>query len=132
MRIRWLLLLAVALALVASCAAGDPRFTADQPAGFWMGLWHGLIAWVALIIGLFNDHVQIYERVNTGGWYDFGFLIGATCLFGAGHQSQRRWRCRKSKQEIPPSGHLTVDVKWKSDADDAVIDADAAGDDATD
>ncbi len=132
MRDRRLLLFTFVLALVASCAAGDPRFTADAPAGFWMGLWHGLIAWVALIIGLFNDHVEIYERVNTGGWYDLGFLLGATSLFGAGHQSHRRWRGRKAKQEIPASGHLTVNVQWKSDDDGSATDADAAGDEATD
>lgn len=58
----------------AGCAAGDERFTGEDPAGFWIGLWHGLIACVALVIGIFSDSVEVYERSNTGGWYDLGSL----------------------------------------------------------
>jgi hypothetical protein len=83
--------LAMALALVlCSCAAGDPQFTSQHAAGFWLGIWHGMISWVTLIVGLFDPGVHIYERNNTGGWYDFGFLIGATGIMGGGGRMRRR------------------------------------------
>jgi hypothetical protein len=79
------LLTLVAFAVVlTACAAGDPRFTVDTPAGFWLGLWHGAIAPATLVIGVFDDGVGMYELHNTGGWYDFGFLVGATSIWGAG------------------------------------------------
>jgi len=62
--------------LAAGCAAGDPRFTVETPAGFWQGLWHGMISVIALIVGLFKDGVGVYEIHNNGAWYDFGFLAG--------------------------------------------------------
>jgi uncharacterized spore protein YtfJ len=68
--------IAALVLLVAGCAAGDPRFTAANPAGFWQGLWHGIISVIAFIVSLFKDGVGIYEVHNTGHWYDFGFLIG--------------------------------------------------------
>ncbi len=47
-----------------------------KPAGFWGGLWHGMIAPLIFIIGFFTSSVGIYETHNNGRWYDFGFLIG--------------------------------------------------------
>ena len=84
--------------LLAACAAG-PNEAANQAneAGFWLGLWHGLIAPIAFIVSLFNDTVGIYEVDNTGGWYDFGFLVGVSIFFsgggaGAGGSRSRRRR----------------------------------------
>lgn len=77
-------------ALAVGCAAGDPQFTAHAPAGFWMGLWHGAIAWVTLVISLFSDQVRVYEVHNAGGWYDFGFVLGLACISGGGAHSSRR------------------------------------------
>jgi hypothetical protein len=53
-------------------------------AGFWRGLWHGLISPIAFLISLFSDSVAIYEAHNNGGWYNFGFLFGAATIFGGG------------------------------------------------
>jgi hypothetical protein len=83
--------------MLAGCAAGNPRFDEAEPAGFWFGLWHGLIACVAFVVGLFDDSVQIYERVNNGAWYDLGFLIGVMAFSGSGHQSHGRWRASKAE-----------------------------------
>lgn len=47
-----------------------------KPAGFFAGFWHGLIAPLIFIIGLFTNKVRVYEAKNSGRWYDFGFLIG--------------------------------------------------------
>lgn len=46
------------------------------PAGFWAGLWHGIIAPLLFWISLFMPGVRIYETNNKGRWYDFGFLLG--------------------------------------------------------
>lgn len=47
-----------------------------KPAGFFSGFWHGIIAPLIFIIGLFTSNVKIYEINNNGRWYDFGFLLG--------------------------------------------------------
>ncbi len=74
--------LAAAALVFVGCAAGDERFTAEAPAGFWYGLWHGIIVVVAFIISLFSDTVNIYELNNSGGWYDFGFVLGIVLIGG--------------------------------------------------
>ena len=91
-----LTLAALAIALT-GCAAGDPRFTVDSPAGFWLGLWHGAISLVTLVIGIFDDSVWMYELHNTGGWYDFGFFLGATSIWGAGSHRASRIRPRRKQ-----------------------------------
>lgn len=55
-----------------------------KPAGFWAGLWHGIIIIVTYIISLFNSNVRIYEVNNTGRGYDFGFMIGVSGLICGG------------------------------------------------
>ena len=70
-----LLILGILIVLVASCAANNTRYD-EVPAGFWAGLWHGLIIVVAFIISLFTDSVSIYEVNNSGGWYNFGYVFG--------------------------------------------------------
>lgn len=63
----------LAIVLLSGCATQPP---ADPAApGFLFGLLHGFIAPVALIAGFFTD-VRIYAFPNSGGLYDFGFLIG--------------------------------------------------------
>ena len=47
-----------------------------KPAGFWAGLWHGLLAVIVFIVSLFTPKVRIYETNNRGRLYDFGFLLG--------------------------------------------------------
>lgn len=60
-----------------------------SPAGFWAGLWHGLICVITFIISLFAPGVRMYETHNRGRWYDFGFLIGASITFGGGGKETR-------------------------------------------
>jgi hypothetical protein len=54
------------------------------PAGFWAGLWHGLISPITFLVSLLNPNVRIYETMNRGRWYDFGFIIGVSAAFGGG------------------------------------------------
>ena len=79
-----------------SCVAG-PNTAAHiaasdgSLAGFWLGLWHGMIAPITFIISLFSNNVSFYEVHNNGGWYNFGFVLGAGILFGgSGSASSRR------------------------------------------
>ena len=73
----------VVLALILTgCAPGSGRYTPDDPAGFLSGVWHGWIAPISLIWGLFNSSVRVYEQANTGWWYDFGFYMAIISGFG--------------------------------------------------
>jgi hypothetical protein len=87
--------------LLVSCAAGpNPGVGAGQnPAGFWIGLWHGLIAPVTFIISLFTDRVSLYEVANNGNWYDFGFIIGIASSLGGGGGASAGGRRRKRPPE---------------------------------
>jgi hypothetical protein len=82
------LLLGVAAFLLVGCAAGPnaAEYTVavgyEAPAGFWYGLWHGIIAPITFIISLFNENVEMYEVHNNGNWYNFGFVLGSGVLFG--------------------------------------------------
>jgi len=72
-----------------SCAPG-PNQMAKTPdhegevAGFWLGLWHGLIAPITFIVSLFSGSVSLYEVHNSGGWYNFGFVLGAGLFLSGG------------------------------------------------
>lgn len=65
-------------------AGPNSRFeVADAaPAGFWAGLWHGVIAPIAFIVSLFQPGVRMYEIRNTGWHYDVGFLLGIIVVLG--------------------------------------------------
>ena len=84
----------------AACAPGPNRL-ADVPddegevAGFWMGLWHGFASPVMFVISLFNKSVEVYEVHNNGGWYTFGFLLGASVILGG---SSGGTACRRRRR----------------------------------
>lgn len=96
-----LIFVIVSLALtLGACAAGPNslRNTPDEDgevAGFWKGLWHGIIAPVTFIISLFNKGVTVFEVHNNGGWYSFGFLLGASMTVGG---SSGGAACRKKRK----------------------------------
>ena len=88
-----ILAMVAALLLLSSCTAGPntaPQSGGDQ-AGFWLGLWHGLIVAFTFVISLFTDKVNMYEVSNNGNWYDFGFFFGVLiALGGAGSRARKR------------------------------------------
>ena len=47
-----------------------------KTAGFWGGLWHGMIAPFTFFVSLWDNTVSIYETTNNGRWYEFGFMLG--------------------------------------------------------
>ena len=72
------------LVLLTACASSnDVAGAGGHLAGFWPGLWQGFILPVSLIISWFNSSVGIYEVHNNGGWYDTGFVLGASFVFGS-------------------------------------------------
>lgn len=112
--------------ILASCAAGDPRFTPETPAGFWQGLWHGIISVIAFIISLFSANVKIYELNNTGNWYNFGFLLGAICIWGHGSLfgrfccKRKKWRKCVDDEELEQKIEKKIKMKlgeWASSED---------------
>ena len=86
----------VALMLIlSSCfAGGNPMEGVEEfgtTAGFLKGLWHGFISPFTFIVSLFTDGIHFYEVHNNGGWYNFGFVIGAGIIFsGSGRASRMK------------------------------------------
>jgi len=58
-------------------------------ASFWKGLWHGLISPITFVVFVFTKNVRFHEVHNNGGWYDFGFVLGADRLTQI-HETDRR------------------------------------------
>ncbi len=106
-----LLILIPIVLLLTSCTAGDPQFTQDSPAGFWYGLWHGIISVISLVIHIFNENVSVYEVNNAGGWYDFGFLLGVIFIWGgSSHVTCKSAADKKRQQEWDEIGDK-VEIK---------------------
>src|SRR3989338_130772 len=94
---RFLCLVFLATLFMAGCAAGpNPAVNTAASnggvAGFWLGLWHGLISPITFVISFFSSNVHFYEVHNNGGWYNFGFLLGASSALGGGAASASRRR----------------------------------------
>jgi hypothetical protein len=76
-------LLLLASVVFAGCFPGGGHSTPEAPAGFFTGVWHGWIAPLSLIAGLFKDGVRVYEVNNTGWWYDLGYYMAIIAGFGS-------------------------------------------------
>ena len=88
-RYSMIILSVLVILLIEGCTAGPNNIVnvldiSKEPAGFWLGLWHGMIAPITFIISLFSDNIGMYEIHNSGGWYNFGFLLGVGGTFGGG------------------------------------------------
>ncbi len=97
MKMPYIVLLTVMFLLItfSGCFPGGNTYSSQEPAGFFSGIWHGWIAPLTLIVGLFKDEVRIYETFNTGWWYDFGFYIAVIAGFG-GIALSRKVKYRRS------------------------------------
>ena len=83
--------------LISGCVAGPNELvnTPDeegQVSGFWQGLWQGFISPFTFLISLFSETVHVYDVHNNGNWYNFGFLLGASIIFGGGGGGAARRR----------------------------------------
>jgi hypothetical protein len=74
--------------LLESCAT-QPTPAAFGPPGFFSGLLHGFLILFSFIASLFTDF-RIYAFPNSGGWYDFGYLLGAMTFLGGGGAGARQ------------------------------------------
>lgn len=92
-RKRYLLLVIISLSILLSgCMPGDGSYTKDNPAGFLSGIWHGWLAPLSLLWSLLNPEIRIYEPINTGWWYDFGFYMAIISGFGGLSLSRKKAR----------------------------------------
>jgi hypothetical protein len=83
-------LILIFVVLLMGCATHSPGNVMDAP-GFFYGLFHGFIIMFSFIASLFTDYA-IYSFPNSGGWYNFGFLLGAMSFFGGGGSQAGRRR----------------------------------------
>lgn len=80
---------------LSACAPGPNPLENVTPeggtiAGFWLGLWHGIISPVTFIISIFRSDVRFYEVYNNGLWYNLGFVLGAGIILGGSSSASRR------------------------------------------
>jgi len=90
----------VLIFVLSSCAAGPNKLEKTpneegKTAGFFTGLWHGLIAPITFVISIFTKSVRFYEVHNNGSWYNFGFVLGAGLFFSGGILG--KGSCKKRK-----------------------------------
>jgi len=90
-KLSYTLYMLLAAVLFTGCADVTPieACAIDEPYGFLGGLWHGIIAPFSFIGSLFSDSIALYAVNNNGGWYDFGFVLGAGILFGGGSSASK-------------------------------------------
>jgi len=79
-------LLLLIIVTVSSCAdvSHVDSCLEETPYGFWHGLWHGFVSPLSFIGSLFSEDIAMYGVNNNGGWYDFGFVLGAGILSKGG------------------------------------------------
>ncbi len=80
MKLRNMVFLSAGVLVLMACAGPNPLLTTpmamSEVTGFWGALLHGFFLPFNFIASLITDHISIYEVKNTGGWYDFGFILG--------------------------------------------------------
>lgn len=99
---KWVLIslsLVVMAFVVSACTAGPSELQNvpdenGEVAGFWLGLWHGFISPFTFIFSLFNNNIQVFDVHNNGNWYVFGFLMGASIIFGGGGGGAVARKCK--------------------------------------
>jgi len=72
------------------CLPGDGKRTEEKPGNFLTGIWHGWVAPISVIVGIFNKNIRVYEAQNTGWWYDFGFYMAIISGFGGLSLARRK------------------------------------------
>lgn len=53
----------------------------NRTAGVLVGIWHGIISPITLVLSFINPDVQMVEVHNDGSPYNLGFLLGVGLVF---------------------------------------------------
>jgi len=83
------MMIVVLVVSLTSCFPGD-KVEGDKPAGFFSGILHGWIAPISLVVSLFKGNVKMFEVINSGFWYEFGFYIAIIGGFGGISLSRKK------------------------------------------
>ena len=92
--VRFVVTLLVVLVFLSLSGCAGTNTVEMQPrdngnlAGFWSGLWHGLISPISFIGSLLDPDIEMYDVHNNGGWYNLGFALGAGILLGAARRRE--------------------------------------------
>ena len=106
-RIKIILISIISLVILSACIPGNGYNNDERIAGFWIGWWHGFIAWISLIISIFNRDIRVYEIFNKGILYDFGFLFG----FGMSHMNMiAAFKKNKSKPILKKGPYGIINI----------------------
>lgn len=119
-------LVVLALLALSGCAAGPGgRWAApeSEAAGIFVGLWHGILLLVTLVVSFFTDDVRIYELNNTGIAYDIGFVLGVLAVYGNGvHLRASRKKSRsRDRDDLEDAVERRICAKvsgWLEDEED--------------
>jgi len=94
-----ILLVSTVAFVLTGCVPGDGKITSEDPAGFFWGVWHGWMAPISLIIGLFDHNIRVYEVINSGWLYDFGFYGAVISGFGGLRFTRKVSKNKKEDKE---------------------------------
>lgn len=103
-----LAILAVAIYIIIYHVGMPTRDLSGAPAGFWLGLWQGLIVFLSFIASWFDNNIVLYQVNNNGFWYNLGYVIGLIILGAGGGGSARASRTTerpkmRGQEAVPPS-----------------------------
>ena len=106
---------AVAIYIIVYHVGMPTRNLSGAPAGFWLGLWQGLIVFLSFIASWFDTNIVLYQVNNNGFWYNFGYVIGLIILGTGGGGSARASRTTEKpktqgQEARPPSVLLFVGI----------------------
>lgn len=82
-RIVFVFLFVMFAAFIFTSCATQSMENIGNPPGFIKGVLHGFILLFSFIASLFTNY-EIYAFPNSGGWYNFGYLLGVMLFFGGG------------------------------------------------
>lgn len=87
-----ILIVAVLAMALSGCAEVQPQVKqvlTGHEYGFFGGLWHGIISPISFVGKIFTDDIDMYAINNNGGWYAFGFVLGAGIILGGSSKASR-------------------------------------------
>lgn len=86
----FIIMLVLVVVMLSGCVPGSDKYTMEDPATFFSGIWHGWIAPFTLIASFFSDKIRMYEILNSGFSYDLGFYVAIIAGFGGISLSRKK------------------------------------------